>query len=137
MDRNLNNTLGGLDPSSNLNLDVKKLVYNHHVCLLDCRIKIDLCYGQCLGLGSTRVKVYPDTAGALKKRATQSIGKSREGWTTKIHMVLVNDRPGLTFSISSRHYGSSTRNFNLSYTKTHKETARENVTIWHALRHLS
>ena len=33
------------------------------------------------------VKVHPDGTGALKKNGPQSIGKSRGGWTTKIHMV--------------------------------------------------
>ena len=35
-------------------------------------------------MDSTIVKVHPDGTGALKKRAFQSIGKSRGGWTTKI-----------------------------------------------------
>ena len=53
----------------------------------------------CLGLDSTSIKVHPDAAGALKK-SPQSIGKSRGGWTTKIHMVSANDRLGLRFSLS-------------------------------------
>jgi len=36
----------------------------------------------------------------LFKKGPQSIGKSRGGWTAKIHMVSANDRLGLRFSLS-------------------------------------
>ncbi len=58
------------------------------------RIKVE-----CIGLDSTLIKVHPDGTGALKKWA-QSIGKSRGGWTTKIHMVAANERCALTFCLS-------------------------------------
>ena len=38
--------------------------------------------------------------GRFKKNGPQSIGKSRGGLTTKIHMVAANDRLGLTFCLS-------------------------------------
>lgn len=41
---------------------------------------------EAVNLDSTIVKVHPDGTG-LKKNASQSIGKSRAAWTTKIHMV--------------------------------------------------
>ena len=45
------------------------------------RIKIEA-----MSVDSTIVKVHPDGTGATKK-GPQAIGKSRGGWTTKIHMV--------------------------------------------------
>ena len=36
----------------------------------------------------------------LKKNGPQSIGKSRGGWTTKIHMVASDARTAITFSLS-------------------------------------
>ncbi len=40
-----------------------------------------------VSFGSTSVKVHLDGTGALKN-GPQSIGKSRVGWTTKIHLVV-------------------------------------------------
>ena len=45
------------------------------------------------------VKVHPDGTGALKKTDPR-IGKSRGGWTTKIHMVAADARTAITFSLS-------------------------------------
>ena len=45
-----------------------------------------------LGLDSTSVKVHPDGTGAQKRNGPQSIGKSRGGWNTKIHMISISDR---------------------------------------------
>ena len=36
----------------------------------------------------------------IKKNGPQSIGKSRGGWTTKIHMVAANARTAITFALS-------------------------------------
>ena len=58
------------------------------------RIKIEA-----VSLDSTIVKVHPDGTGALKN-GPQSIGKSRGGWTTKIHMVAADARTAVTFSLS-------------------------------------
>ena len=38
--------------------------------------------------------------GGVKKNGPQSIGKSRGGWTTKIHMVAADARTAMTFSLS-------------------------------------
>ena len=38
--------------------------------------------------------------GCVKKNGPQSIGKSRGGWTTKIHMVAADARTAVTFSLS-------------------------------------
>ncbi|WKD48929.1 IS5 family transposase [Microbulbifer spongiae] len=54
-----------------------------------------------ISLDSTAVKVHPDGAGAFKKNGPQSIGKSRAGWTTKIHMVAADDKTAvITFALS-------------------------------------
>ncbi len=61
------------------------------------RIKLEA-----VALDSTIVKVHPDGTGAVKKNGPQSIGKSRGGWTTKIHMVAADARTAVTFSLSPR-----------------------------------
>ena len=40
---------------------------------------------------------------AAKKNGPQAIGKSRGGWTTKIHMVATDARTAITFSLSPGH----------------------------------
>ena len=55
---------------------------------------------EALSLDSTIVKVHPDGTGALKKNGPQSIGRSRGGWTTKLHMVAADARTAVTFSLS-------------------------------------
>ena len=46
-----------------------------------------------VSLDATGVNVHPDGMGVLKK-GSQGIGKSRGGWTTKIHlMVKSNEEP--------------------------------------------
>jgi hypothetical protein len=42
-------------------------------------------------LDSTSIKVHPDRTGAVKN-GSQSIGKSRGGWNTKVHMVAADGR---------------------------------------------
>ncbi|WP_122974859.1 MULTISPECIES: IS5 family transposase [Comamonadaceae] len=59
------------------------------------RIKIEA-----VSLDSTSIKVHPDGTGAPKKNGPQSIGKSRGGWNTKIHMVAADARTAVTFSLS-------------------------------------
>ncbi|MGD1098596.1 MAG: IS5 family transposase, partial [Bryobacteraceae bacterium] len=59
------------------------------------RIKIEA-----VKMDSTIVKVHPDGTGAFKKNPPQAIGKSRGGWTTKIHMVAANARTAITFALS-------------------------------------
>jgi transposase len=59
------------------------------------RIKIEA-----VSLDSTSIKVHPDGTGALKKNGPQSIGKSRGGWNTKVHMVAADARTAITFSLS-------------------------------------
>ncbi|WP_155248086.1 IS5 family transposase [Variovorax paradoxus] len=59
------------------------------------RIRIEV-----VSLDSTIVKAHPDGTGALKKNGPQSIGRSRGGWTTKIHMVAADARTAVTFSLS-------------------------------------
>ena len=45
------------------------------------------------------MKVHPDGTGALKN-GPQAIGKSRGGWTTKIHMVAAGPRTTVNFLLS-------------------------------------
>ncbi|MEQ1848740.1 MAG: IS5 family transposase [Nitrospira sp.] len=59
------------------------------------RVKIEA-----VALDSTIVKVHPDGTGAFKKNGPQAIGRSRGGWTTKIHLVAANARTALTFALS-------------------------------------
>ena len=54
----------------------------------------------CFGLDSTSVKVHPDGTGARKASGPQSLGKSRGGWNTKIHMVSASDRHAMIFRLS-------------------------------------
>ena len=54
---------------------------------------------EAVSLDSTSIKVHPDGTGALKK-GPQSIGKSRGGWNTKIHMVAADARTAVTFCFS-------------------------------------
>ena len=54
----------------------------------------------CFGHDSASVKVYPDGIGARKKNGSESIGKSRGGWNTKIHMVSASDRQAMIFRLS-------------------------------------
>lgn len=53
---------------------------------------------EAFSLDPTSVKVHPDGTGALKK-GPQSIGKSRGGRTTKIHMVAANARTAIAFAL--------------------------------------
>ncbi len=59
------------------------------------RIKIEA-----VSMDSTIVKVHPDGTGARKTNGPQAIGKSRGGWTTKIHMVAADARTAVMFSLS-------------------------------------
>ncbi len=54
---------------------------------------------EALALDSTIVKVHPDGTGA-EKNGPQSIGRSRGGWTTKIHLVAADARRAVTFALS-------------------------------------
>ncbi|NBI69429.1 IS5 family transposase [Pseudoflavonifractor sp. 60] len=58
-----------------------------------------------ISLDSTCIKVHPDGMGALKKNGTQSIGRTRGGWNTKLHMVAASDRDGVIFSLSAGNCG--------------------------------
>ena len=58
-----------------------------------------------ISLDSTCIKVHPDGMGALKKNGAQSIGRTRGGWNTKLHMVAASDRDGVIFSLSAGNCG--------------------------------
>ena len=58
-------------------------------------IKVEaVIYGQHYGQGA------PRWYGCVKRNGPQSTGKSRGGWTTKIHMVAADARTAMTFSLS-------------------------------------
>ena len=61
---------------------------------------------EAVSLDSTIVKVHPDGTGALKN-GPQAIGKSRGGWTTKIHMVAADARTAITFALSPGQAGDA------------------------------
>ena len=46
---------------------------------------------EAVSIASTSIKVHPDGTGALKNGG-QSIGKSRGGWRTKIHLIAADAR---------------------------------------------
>ncbi|WKD48656.1 IS5 family transposase [Microbulbifer spongiae] len=60
-----------------------------------------------ISLDSTAVKVHPDGTGAFKKNGPQSIGKSRAGWTTKIHMIAAGHNRAVVFSLSPGQAGDA------------------------------
>jgi len=45
--------------------------------------------------------------GSVKKRGKQSIGKTRGGWNTKIHMVAASDREAIAFTLSPGQAGDA------------------------------
>jgi transposase len=51
-------------------------------------------------LGQHQREGPPRWDGRAKKNGPQAIGKSRGGWTTKIHLVAANERMALTFALS-------------------------------------
>ncbi|MDR0520756.1 MAG: IS5/IS1182 family transposase, partial [Planctomycetaceae bacterium] len=53
-----------------------------------------------LALDSTSIKMHPDGC-VRKKKGPQSIGKSRGGWTTKIHSVVADESTPLVRSLSA------------------------------------
>ena len=53
-----------------------------------------------MSMDSTIVKVHPDGTGARKKNGPQAIGKSRGGWTTKIHLIAADARTAVTFPLA-------------------------------------
>jgi transposase len=66
------------------------------------RIKLEA-----VSLDSTIVKVHPDGIGVLKKNGPQAVGKSRGGWSTKIHMVAANARCAIGFALSPGQAGDA------------------------------
>ncbi|WP_230425663.1 IS5 family transposase [Spartinivicinus ruber] len=65
-------------------------------------IQVDL-----VSLDSTIIQVHPDGTGAFKKNGPQAIGKSRGGWSTKIHLVAADDQTAVTFSLSPGQAGDA------------------------------
>ncbi|MGL4190158.1 MAG: IS5 family transposase [Sphaerotilus sulfidivorans] len=55
---------------------------------------------EAVSLDSTIMKVHPDGTGAPKKAGPQSIGKSRGGWTTKLHLVAASACDVVTWSLT-------------------------------------
>ena len=57
---------------------------------------------------------------ARKKNGPQAIGKSRGGWSTKIHMVAADDRTAVTFSLSPGQASDAPEGRKLLETFEHK-----------------
>ena len=55
---------------------------------------------EAFSLDSTSIKVHPGRHRRVKKNGPQSIGKSRGGWTTKVHLVAADARTAVAFSLS-------------------------------------
>ena len=53
-----------------------------------------------MSMDSMIVKVHPDGTGARKENGPQAIGKSRGGWTTKIHLIATDARTAVMFPLS-------------------------------------
>lgn len=53
-----------------------------------------------LCINSTSIKVHPDAAGARKSSGEQSIGRSKGGLTTKIHLCCASERYAFVFHLS-------------------------------------
>lgn len=62
---------------------------------------------EAVSLDSAMVKVHPDWTGALKKNGPEAIGKSRGGWTTKIHLVAAHARCALSLALSPGQAGDA------------------------------
>ena len=62
---------------------------------------------EAVSLDSTAVNVHPDGTGARKKNGPQAIGKSRAGWTTKIHLVAADARTAVNVSLSPGNAGDA------------------------------
>ena len=62
---------------------------------------------EAVSLDSTIVKVHPDGTGGSKKNGAQAIGKSRAGWSTKIHMVAAHARCAIAFCLSPGQAGDA------------------------------
>ncbi|MFT3790394.1 MAG: IS5 family transposase [Rudaea sp.] len=60
-----------------------------------------------VSLDSTIVKVHPDGTGAFKKNGPQAIGRSRGGWTTKVHLAAANERCVLAFALTPGQAGDA------------------------------
>ena len=66
------------------------------------RIKLEVA-----GLDSTIVPVHPDGTGSAKKNGPQAVGRSRGGWTTKIHLVAADERTMVTGALSPGQAGDA------------------------------
>ena len=55
---------------------------------------------EALSLDSTIIKLHPDATGSRCRGARQAIGRSRGGWTSKLHALAVDDRTVLSLARS-------------------------------------
>jgi hypothetical protein len=62
---------------------------------------------------SASVKGHPDGVGA-GKNGLQAIGKSRDGWSTKIHLVAANDVHAVGFRLLPGQHGDGPKGRELS-----------------------
>ena len=81
--------------------DVLQMVFLRLQQLGIIQVKVNV-----ISLDSTCIKVHPDGMGALKN-GPQSIGRTRGGWNTKLHMVAASDRDGIMFALSAGNCGDA------------------------------
>ncbi|WP_156483797.1 IS5 family transposase, partial [Azotobacter vinelandii] len=62
---------------------------------------------EAISLDSSIVKVHPDGTGAPKKNGPQALGRSRGGWSTKLHLVAADDRNVVTWSLTAGQAGDA------------------------------
>ena len=74
-------------------------------------------------LDSTTIKIHPDGPGALKKNGPQALGRSRDGCTTKIHLVAANDRCALMLKLSPGQTGTHPKDVNCWPAARHQRIA--------------
>ena len=63
--------------------------------------------GECGKSGFHLYQGAPGWNGCFEKSGVQSIGRTRGGWNTKLHMVAASDRDGVIFALSAGNRGDA------------------------------
>ena len=63
--------------------------------------------GECGKSGFHLYQGAPGWNGCFEKSGVQSIGRTRGGWNTKLHMVAASDRDGVIFALSVGNRGDA------------------------------
>jgi len=62
---------------------------------------------EAVSLDSTIMRAHPDAAGARKKNGPQALGRSRGGWSTKLHLVAADASNVITWSLTPGQAGDA------------------------------